>query len=205
MDEILVFQLGAIVFGFSSFIFLFIGRKKTLFDTEFFISFFTAISYVLMSLGLATNTSLNGQVIYWSRWLFYLVACPLLIYDIAMILKISKEEYTKLALLTGLTMFNGFLASYILTSSRWIFFIFSSIAYVCLLFMVFKGKDDTKFKSLKPFVLVGWSLFPVVFILAPTGLGLLVTSTTETFYFVLDLITKLFFGIVTIRLKISKK
>jgi len=205
MDEILVFQIGAIVFGISAFIFLLIGKKKSLFDTEFFISFLTSISYVLMSLSVATNVSLGGQVIYWSRWLFYLVSCPLLVYDIAIILRISKEEYPKLALLTGLTMFNGFIASYILTSSRWIFFIFSSIAYVCLLFMVFKGKDDTKFKSLKLFVLVGWSLFPVVFILAPTGFGFLDTLTTETFYFVLDLITKLFFGIVTIRLKISKK
>jgi len=196
-----VFQIGAIIFGLSSFIFLYIGRTKSLFDTEFFISFITATSYALMSLSVATTVSLGGQIIYWSRWLFYLVACPLLVYDIAKILHISREDFPKLALLTGLTMFNGFLASFIVTSSRWIFFFLSSIAFICLLFMIFKGETNTKFKSLKPFVLVGWSLFPFVFLLAPTGFGLLETSISETLYLVLDLITKLFFGIITIKMK----
>jgi len=201
MDEIVVFQIGAIIFGLSSFIFLYIGRKKSLFDTEFFISFITATSYALMSLSVATTVSLGGQIIYWSRWLFYLVACPLLVYDIAKILNISRGEFPQIALLTGLTMFNGFLASFIVTSSRWIFFFLSSIAFICLLFMIFKGETNTKFKSLKPFVLVGWSLFPFIFLLAPTGFGLLETSISETLYLVLDLITKLFFGIITIKMK----
>jgi len=196
-----VFQIGAIIFGLSSFIFLYIGRKKSLFDTEFFISFITATSYALMSLSVATTVSLGGQIIYWSRWLFYLVACPLLVYDIAKILNISRGEFPQIALLTGLTMFNGFLASFIVTSSRWIFFFLSSIAFICLLFMIFKGETNTKFKSLKPFVLVGWSLFPFIFLLAPTGFGLLETSISETLYLVLDLITKLFFGIITIKMK----
>ena len=197
----MVFQIGAIIFGLSSFIFLYIGRKKSLFDTEFFISFITATSYALMSLSVATTVSLGGQIIYWSRWLFYLVACPLLVYDIAKILNISRGEFPQIALLTGLTMFNGFLASFIVTSSRWIFFFLSSIAFICLLFMIFKGETNTKFKSLKPFVLVGWSLFPFIFLLAPTGFGLLETSISETLYLVLDLITKLFFGIITIKMK----
>jgi sensory rhodopsin len=201
MDEIMVFQIGAIIFGLSSFIFLYSGRKKSLFDTEFFISFITATSYALMSLSVATTVSSEGQIIYWSRWLFYLVACPLLVYDITKILNISREDYPKLALLTGLTMFNGFLASFIVTSSRWLFFLLSSIAFICLLFMIFKGETNTKFKSLKPFVLVGWSLFPLVFLLAPTGFGIIDTSISETLYFVLDLITKLFFGFMTIRMK----
>jgi len=201
MDEIVVFQIGAIIFGLSSFIFLYIGRNKSLFDTEFFISFITATSYALMSLSVATTVSLEGHIIYWSRWLFYLVACPLLVYDIAKILNISREEFPKLALLTCLTMFNGFLASFIVTSSRGIFFLLSSIAFICLLFMIFKGETNTKFKSLKPFILVGWSLFPLVFLLSPTGFGLLETSISETLYLVLDLITKLFFGFITIRMK----
>jgi len=154
-----------------------------------------------MSIGIATTKLVDGQTIYWSRWLFYLVVCPLLVYDITKILSIIKEEYPKLAFLTGLTMFNGFLASFITTQSRWIFFILSSIAFIFLLYLIFQGKNNPKFKFIKPFVLIGWSLFPLVFLLAPTGVGILQTSTSESLYLVLDLITKLFFGILTIRLK----
>jgi sensory rhodopsin len=154
-----------------------------------------------MSIGIATTESIDGQTIYWSRWLFYIAACPLLMYDIAKILSISNKEYPKLALFTGLTMFNGFLASYIVTSSRWIFFVLSSISFICLLFMVLKGKQNPNFKSIKPFVLVGWSLFPLVFILAPTGFGIFETSISAILYLGLDVLTKLFFGVITSRLK----
>ena len=201
MQEVLIFQLGATIFGISSFIFLTLGKKKIFFDTEFFISFITAISYAVMSLGIATTESIDGQMIYWSRWLFYICACSLLVYDIARILSISNNQYPKLALLTGLTMFNGFLASLITTQSRWIFFIFSSISFICLLYLIFQGKNNPEFKFIKFFILIGWSLFPLVFLLAPTGFGILQTFTSVSLYLILDLITKLFFGFLTIRLK----
>jgi bacteriorhodopsin len=201
IDEIIVFQVGAIIFAFSSIVFLLLGKKKVLFDTEFFISFITTMSYVIMSLGVATTISFNGQTIYWSRWLFYIVACPLLMYDIIKILKISNKEYYQFALLTALTMFNGFLASYLSTSSRWIFLLLGSFAFICLLYLVFRGNDNSDFKHLKPFVFIGWSLFPVVFLLSPTGLGLLETTVSESLYLVLDVVTKMLFGIITIRLK----
>lgn len=201
MNEIMVFQIGAIIFAIASFVFLFIGKKKSFFGTEFFISFITTTSYALMSLGIATSLSIDGQTIYWSRWIFYIAACPLLMYDIAKILKIPKEDYPKMGLLTGLTMLNGFLASYIVTSSRWIFFILSSAAFICLLYMTLNGKENADFKSLKPFVVIGWSLFPMVFLLAPTGFAVINTAISETLYLLLDLVTKLFFGALTLRLK----
>jgi bacteriorhodopsin len=201
MDVEIIFQIGAIIFGIFSFIFLFFGRKKTQFSTEFFISFITATSYALMSLSIATTDSLDGQTIYWSRWLFYLVSCPLLIYDISIILKISNEQYSKLALLTGFTMLNGFLASYIVTSSRWIFFILSSLAFICLLYSILQGRNNPSFRLIKPFIFIGWSLFPVVFLLAPTGIGIIETSISEALYLILDLITKLVFGMITLKQK----
>ncbi len=205
MSTALVFQIGAVIFGLFSVFFLLLGRKKQLFGTEFFISFITTTSYVLMSTGIATIVSLNGQTIYWSRWLFYLAACPLLMYDVAKILHIADREYPKIALFTCLTMFNGFLASYIVTSSRWLFFGLSSAAYVCLLFIILRGKDTPAFRSLKPFVLFSWSLFPLVFLLAPTGFNVLETSVSETLYLILDVVTKSFFGILTIKMKYPGK
>jgi sensory rhodopsin len=201
MSESLVFQIGAVIFGLFSFFFLLLGKKKQLFGTEFFISFITTISYALMSIGIATTISLNDQTIYWSRWLFYLTACPLLMYDVAKILHIADREYPKIALFTCLTMFNGFLASYIVTSSKWIFFGFSSIAFICLLYIILQGKTNPAIRSLKPFIIFSWSLFPVVFLLAPTGLEVLDTIVSETMYLVLDVVTKLFFGILTIKMK----
>ena len=203
MSESLVFQIGAVIFGLFSFFFLLLGKKKQMFGTEFFVSFITTISYALMSIGIATTVSLNGQTIYWSRWLFYLTACPLLMYDVAKILHIANREYPKIALFTCLTMFNGFLASYIVTSSKWMFFGFSSIAFIGLLYIILQGKNNPAFRSLKPFIIFSWSLFPVVFLLAPTGLEVLDTIVSESLYLILDVVTKLFFGVLTIKMKYS--
>jgi sensory rhodopsin len=98
-------------------------------------------------------------------------------------------------------MFNGLLASYILSSEKLIFYILSSTAFVGLLSMVLKGEDNHGFKSLKQFVLIGWTLFPVVFLFAPTGFGVLNTATSESGYLLLDFANKIVFGVFTSKLK----
>jgi sensory rhodopsin len=122
-------------------------------------------------------------------------------YDTSRVLKISESNYPFMVLLTWLTMFNGFLASYITSSSRWIFYLLSSVAYIGLLYFVMKGEENPEFKTIKPFVLIGWTLFPVVFTLAPTGIGLLDTNIAEASYLVLDVATKIIFGIQTSKIK----
>lgn len=193
-------QIGAVLFAAASLYFIFSGKKKG-FSTEFFISFITTTSYSLMSVGIATTTSLGGQTIYWSRWLFYMVACSLLMYDTAKALKIPDNEYPWMVLLTWLTMFNGFLSSYVVTQEKWIFFLLSSLAFVGLLSKVVQGEENLGFKPLKPFVLVGWTLFPAVFLLAPTGFGIIETATSEAAYLLLDFATKIVFGYFTSKLK----
>jgi sensory rhodopsin len=203
MSAEIVFQMGGIIFAVASIMFLFAGMKKPHTMTEFFISFITTTSYAIMSLGIATTTSAGGAVIYWSRWLFYMAACSLLMFDTAHALSIGLDEYPKMAIFTGLTMFNGFLASYIVTDWRWIFFALSSAAYLGLLSFVIRGKVNPQFRALKPFVVIGWTLFPVVFLLAPTGVGILDTVVAEASYLLLDITTKIIYGIMTVRLKAS--
>jgi bacteriorhodopsin len=200
-NEILVFQAGSVIFAVASLIFLFTGDNKPNFSTEFYISFITTTSYVLMSQSIATVSIANGDTIYWSRWLFYLIACSILMYDAANLLKIPINNYYRMALLNWLTMFNGFLASYITTSSRWIFYALSSVAYIGLLYMVNQGENNEKFPALKNFVFTGWSLFPLIFLISPTGLRILNTFVSETIYLLLDILTKILFGFLTSRTK----
>ena len=197
----LVMQIGAAIFALATIYFLLSGKEKPGFGTEFFISFITTTSYTLMSVGIATVTSADGQIIYWSRWLFYMIACSLLMYDTAKALKIPDNKYPWMVLLTWLTMFNGFLSSYIVTSERWMFYILGSVAFIGILYMVLQGEENPDFKSLKYFVLVGWTLFPAIFIIAPTGLGVLDTATSEAGYLILDFLTKIVYGFYTIKLK----
>jgi sensory rhodopsin len=200
--ETSIMQAGTILFAAASLYFLVSGKNKPEFSTEFFISFITTTSYSLMSTGIATVTAVSGQTIYWSRWLFYMIACSLLMYDTAKALKIPDNEYPWMVLLTWLTMFNGFLSSYIVSSEKWMFYMLGSLAFIGLLYKVMQGEDNPGFQSLKLFVIVGWTLFPFVFLLAPTGFGVINTAIAEAGYLLLDFVTKIVFGVYTSKLKL---
>ena len=53
------------------------------------------------------------------------------------------------------------------------------------------------------FVIFAFAFFPLVFLLAPTGVGVLDTVVAEASYLMLDIVTKILFGIKTTWLKAS--
>jgi len=168
-----------------------------MFSSHVFVSFFTAVSYVVMALALATVLAENGQPIYWTRWLFYIGSCSILTLDLAVIAKKTSVAKAEVAVFTALTMFCGFLASMVITVDRWWFFGLSTAAYIGMLYTLFKPSDEgnSNLSSLMWFVILTWSLFPVVWVLAPTGFGILAVDIEAILYLALDFVTKIGFGI----------
>jgi sensory rhodopsin len=149
-----------------------------------------------MALTLATSIAENGQPIYWTRWLFYVASCSILTLDIAFIAQRPTAKKVEVALFTGLTMFCGFLASIIITVDRWWFFGLSSAAYIGMLYTLLNvSEGSVRISVIMRFVIITWSLFPVVWVLAPTGLGIFPTSIEAILYLILDFITKITFGL----------
>ncbi|UCE95341.1 MAG: bacteriorhodopsin [Candidatus Bathyarchaeota archaeon] len=94
-------------------------------------------------------------------------------------------------------MLCGFLASIIVTIDRWWFFALSPAAYIAMLYTLFKplGDESVDVTSIMWFVMLTWSLFPVIWVLAPTGLGVFTTLVEAILYLALDFLTKIAFGI----------
>lgn len=201
-EELLVFWIMAAIFGIATVLFTLLsfrsGAHEFLSFVDILVAFITTISYVLMALGFLMVTSSFGQPIYWSRWLFYMGSCSLLTVSVAVILKqIKPVTLVKIPILTMLVMFCGFLAAFITGIERWWFFAFSSIAYIALLITLFKGIPREGMNTqLMWFIIIFWSLFPLVFILAPTGFGLITTLIATILYAALDVITKIIYGLV---------
>jgi bacteriorhodopsin len=66
-----------------------------------------------------------------------------------------------------------------------------------MLYTLFKTSNEGSFNisSIVWFVLLTWSLFPVVWVLAPTGFGILAVDVEAILYLALDFVTKIAFGI----------
>jgi sensory rhodopsin len=190
----IIFLIGLVIFALSSVYFYFAGEDKNGLNSAFLVSFITLISYVLMWQGELTVVTEAGQPIFWTRWLFYALSCTLLMVEIAQLKDIQGGGLVQLLYLTAIVMFSGYLAARDLTAVRWIHFVISSVAYVLLVIKVLSAKAAAS-QWVNSYVLFGWTAFPIVFLLAPTGLGLIGAGVANLLYLVLDFFTKIVFGI----------
>jgi sensory rhodopsin len=190
----IVFLVGLLIFAISSAYFYFVGENKNGLNPAFLVSFITLISYVLMWQGDLTVVTQAGQPVYWTRWIFYGLSCTLLMVEIAQLKKIQGGGRVQLLYLTAIVMFTGFLAARDLTVIRWVHFAISSVAYILLVSQVLSVKT-TGSRWVSNYIFFGWTVFPIVFVLAPTGLGLIGAAVANLLYLVLDIYTKIIFNI----------
>ena len=189
-----VFLAGLVVFAASSIGFYVAGRGKQGLNAAFLVSFVTLISYLLMWQGDLTVTTGSGQPIFWSRWLFYGLSCTLLMVEIGKLKEIEGGALTRLVYLTAIVMLTGFLAARDLTPFRWAHVAISSVAYALVAVQVL-GSGARAPGWVNATVLFGWTAFPLVFILAPTGVGLIGSAAANLLYLVLDIYTKIVFNV----------
>jgi bacteriorhodopsin len=190
----LIFLAGLVVFALSSTYFYFAGKNKNSLNSAFLVSFVTLISYVLMWQGEITVVTEAGQPIFWTRWLFYVLSCTLLMVVIAQLKGIQGGGLVQLLYLTAIVMFTGYLAARDLTAVKWVYFVISCVAYVLLVMKVLSAKAVAS-KWVNSYLFFGWTVFPIVFLLAPTGLGLIGAEVANLLYLVLDVYTKIIFNI----------
>jgi sensory rhodopsin len=194
----IVFLAGMLIFAASSVYFYIAGKDKNDLNSAFLVSFITLISYVLMWQGNFTAVTGAGQPIFWTRWLFYGLSCTLLMLEIARLKKIKGDGLVQLLYLTAIVMFTGFLAARDLSAIRWIHFVISSVAYALLVFKVLSVKTAGS-EWVSNYIYFGWTVFPIVFLLAPTGLGLIGAAVTNLLYLLLDIYTKIVFKVQVAR------
>ena len=191
----IIFIAGFAIFALSSIYFLFAKGKSGELNSAFLVSFVTLASYALMWDGSFTAESASGEPIYWTRWLFYAISCSLLMLEIAKVKGIkSSGKITELIFLNVIVMGTGTLAAVSSGLSKWIFFVLSSIAYLIQIGMVLKVKEENS-KWINTYIYLGWTGFPIVFLLAPTGIGLFGAAIAMGLYLILDIYTKIIFNL----------
>jgi sensory rhodopsin len=190
----IIFLAGLVIFAMSSVYFYFAGKNRGGLNSAFLVGFVTLISYLLMWQGKLTTTSANGEPIYWTRWLFYGVSCTLLMLEIAQVKGIAGGERINLLYLTAIVMGTGFLAARDTTAVRWAHFAISSIAYILLILKILLTRTEGAGWT-HAYIYFGWTVFPIVFLLAPTGLGLIGAAVANLLYLLLDIYTKIVFSL----------
>jgi len=186
----LVFAVSVALFSVTAAYFLWAYKKP--FNSAFLVSFITVISYTLMLEGSLVSVGAGGGEVYATRWLFYGLSCSLLMYEIARFLKKSQSETAFLMFLTVLVMGIGAAAAYFEGWYKIGFFVLSSLAYILLVYPLLTSVSPHR-NAIAKYLLLGWTGFPLAFLLAPDGFGIITAATAAILYLILDIFTKLIF------------
>lgn len=187
-----IFIIGAVIFALTSLYFAWTGRHKA-FNSAVLVTGVTLVSYVVMLEGSLFAVSPGGELVFWTRWVGYAISCSILMYVIASRLRANRQRVAMMLGLTILVMLTGAFASVMSGIMMWLMFIISSGFYIGLIALIYHPQHRVYIGPIAKYIWLGWTLFPVIFILAPDGLGIICAFWAAIGYLILDIFTKIIF------------
>ena len=172
---------------------------------SFFVCLWAACIYLAMAFGHAIVT-VGGQQVYWGRYLIWIVTTPLLLLNLGMIAGARKKMIAAVMGADIFTMVVGAIASLTTPTENYIWYVIGCVAFLFVLWALFSEystvarqrdpKISKLFYTLRNILLVIWTGYPIVWILAAKGIGVINGAWSAFLYMVLDLTAKGSFGLV---------
>lgn len=162
-----------------------------------------AVAYALMAVGVG-SLDVNGYTVQLARYADWLATTPLLVLYLAMLSRPGQRAYAGLVVADVAVIAAGIGAALTPAPEKWAFYAVGCVAYVALLYGLLRtlpaalGEDadprvDATFTTLRNLTVVLWTLYPVVWLLAPTGIGVLQPEMEAIVVVYLDFISKVGF------------
>ncbi|MFP4188658.1 MAG: bacteriorhodopsin [Halobacteriales archaeon] len=222
--------VGTALMTLGTLYFVWLGKDadesyKEFFVITIFITAIAAANYLSMALGFGVTTlevesapsfvpiAENGSYtleIFWARYSDWLFTTPLLLLDIALLVKASKETIATLIGLDVYMILTGLAAT---MSQVWInrivWWAVSTGALLALLYILvgslsrkadeMGGDTASLFSTLRNIVIVLWLAYPVVWLIGSEGAALIGLGPETAIFAVLDVLAKVGFGFVLLR------
>lgn len=198
--------IGALIFGYGAHQ----GRSdrwKILYTLNFFICLIASGLYLAMALGQGFSV-IHERPTFWARYITWFTSTPLLILDLTFLGR------TSLPLIAGLIGANQFMIATGGMSAispkpiNYIWYLVSCGAFLAILFMLvgpYRAEAEQNhprsrkaFRKLLTAHVILWTLYPVVWILAATGFGILNQAGETAGYTLLDIASKVGFGLLSL-------
>jgi len=165
------------------------------------------VAYTLTSLGIG-SIPVDGATFYTPRYVDWLLTTPLLILYLTLLCKPGRQLYALLIGLDVALIALGIAAIFTSGVLSLTLFSFGGVAYAALAYLLVTELPDRAsfaservgivFAKLRNVTVVLWTLYPVVWLLAPVGFGLLEPGTEMMVIVYLDIITKVGFAMLAL-------
>jgi sensory rhodopsin len=167
-----------------------------------------AVAYALMSLGFGGLTTADGGTVFFPRYVDWLLTTPIHVAIIALVVGASTGLIARLAALQALTIVFGFVGAMLAAPLNWALYLAGSACFAGVVYLLYGDcealaagvSDDVAalFRKLRSFVVVLWLVYPVIWLLAPAGVGLMDTETAALVVTYIDVVAKVGFGLIAI-------
>jgi sensory rhodopsin len=166
-----------------------------------------AAAYAAMALGIGRVATPSGSLLL-PRYVDWLLTTPLLVVYLGMLAGPDRSVYVALVGVDVVIIGSGIVSGAFPNALGWAAFGIGSLGYLGLLYLLLSvlpaqarlssDRVYADFTKLRNLTVVLWTLYPVVWLLSPLGVGLLQTSTEALVVTYLDLISKVGFVVIAL-------
>ncbi|MBD0267806.1 MAG: bacteriorhodopsin [Cyanobacteria bacterium Co-bin8] len=198
--------LGSVFFGFGAH-----NAKNEawsrLYTLNFFICLIASALYLAMALGQGQSTVYERPTA-WARYVTWSLSTPLLILVLGFL---GRSRLSLLCSLLGANSFmiaTGFVAAFSPDPINYIWYVVSCVAYLAIVYMLLvpyqrdavrqRPRNQKSFTKLVVIHLILWTGYPIVWILAPSGIDTFGQGYETMFYTLLDIASKVGFGFLSL-------
>lgn len=212
IDPTTLFWLGAVGMAAGTVAFIWGGVAASAADRRYYavlgsISLIAAVAYALMALEVGW-IPVGDDTVFAPRYVDWILTTPLLLYFLALLAGSDARQIGLVVGVNTVVMILGFAAALLEGAVGYGLFVVAGIAYLGLLHLLLgpmteKAADQDQgvealFTSLRNLTVVLWSVYPIIWLLGPPGIGAISLTVDIMLITYLDLLTKVGFGLIAL-------
>ncbi|WP_276271427.1 bacteriorhodopsin [Haloarcula litorea] len=166
------------------------------------------VAYVLLFLGVGT-ISVGDHTVYAVRYADWLLTTPINVLYLGLLAGATRSDLGKLVGLQALTIVFGFAGALVPGPLGYGLFALGAACFGGVVRLLYRGVADAAaatlsdlelslYRTLRNFVVVLWLVYPVVWVLGASGVGLMDVETASLVIVYLDVVTKVGFGVIAL-------
>jgi sensory rhodopsin len=167
-----------------------------------------AVAYGLLTTEVGTLQAMDGHTIYVVRYVDWLLTTPMHVAYLALLVGVTGRYLWEVTGVQALTIVLGLAGAYVEGPLKWVLFAAGGLAFVRVLYVLYgpvtgaarEGNEDLAGtqRTLLNFIAVLWLIYPVVWILAQSGIGVLDLETQALVVTYIDVVAKIGFGLIAL-------
>lgn len=165
-------------------------------------------AYILLVLDIGAVDG-GGHTVYVVRYIDWLLTTPINVLYLGLLAHADRGTIGKLVGLQALTIAFGFAGAIVTGALSYVLFALGAAAFVGVVYLLYADIADAAagalsdvevslYRTLRNFVVVLWSVYPVVWLLGGAGIGLMDVETASLVVVYLDVVTKVGFGAIAL-------